>query len=384
MSSGSRVCSFGSLSESSSLCSSFSTNPENWEAKEEQARLDAEAKEEQVQLDTLEEEGYPNLQIREPVGEGRYSIARLITYGKGEQRVLKLSKETIETSEYFKLTEKRMGGEWLALLEYGPNVLKTYHALARDCASGEYILVDAETVQGMFEDPEKCEGKDYTLIGTVSEYIEGAQTLEDYATTKGIKKVETLLKIAKQMFQALSTVHAKEIVHRDIKSENILVTPDGTLKLLDFGFALHIPTEQKTPSKKRRPLSICGTSYTIAPEVVFGGKYHTPADIYSIAATLIRVITGTLDYFGVGTSKRQYEVMQNQSQTLLGVMRNEKLDGERDKLENLIEGLSQYDPEQRLTAEKALEESYLKSLDASLSAPLSSSSMAASSSSARH
>jgi len=97
------------------------------------------------------------------------------------------------------------------------------------------------------------------------------------------------IKMAEDIARALAHMHSKRVLHRDIKSENLLVGDNYRLKLCDFGFArFYDPSVEKT---KKRPLSICGTDEYMAPEVILGLNYGETADVYSFGVVLCEMIT---------------------------------------------------------------------------------------------
>ncbi len=123
------------------------------------------------------------------------------------------------------------------------------------------------------------------------EYIEGNDllTLIKYHELT----IPQIIFVAKRLFIALQCCHGKEIVHRDIKPQNIMVNHDGEIKIVDFGLAT-IKNRKKIANKPY----IVGTPYYIAPEQFLAKKVDHRADIYSAGITLFRFITGRLPYWG--------------------------------------------------------------------------------------
>jgi serine/threonine protein kinase len=106
---------------------------------------------------------------------------------------------------------------------------------------------------------------------------------------------ERALEIARQIAASLVYLHAHGIVHRDLKPENLLITEDGTVKLLDFGIAL---------DEAARRLTWFGLSATVgtpdymAPEQVSGRRGDVRTDIYSLGTILYEMVTGELPFVG--------------------------------------------------------------------------------------
>jgi eukaryotic-like serine/threonine-protein kinase len=93
--------------------------------------------------------------------------------------------------------------------------------------------------------------------------------------------------IAAQTADALSAAHARGIIHRDIKPGNIMVTPDGSVKVLDFGIARAVDSGTLTQTA-----TVLGTSAYMAPEQALGQPADARSDIYSLGCVLYEMLTG--------------------------------------------------------------------------------------------
>ncbi len=104
--------------------------------------------------------------------------------------------------------------------------------------------------------------------------------------------VEETLSIARQVCAALEHAHAHGIIHRDLKPENVLIHPDGTAKLTDFGLARTVASRLTTEG------TIVGTVFYLAPEQALGGKIDHRADLYALGVMLYELTTGQLPFAG--------------------------------------------------------------------------------------
>ena len=140
-------------------------------------------------------------------------------------------------------------------------------------------------------------GEDGNVHYLVVEYVPGTD-LRRYVRTKGKLTVQLAANIVKQAAEGLSHAHERDLIHRDVKPGNILVTPDGIAKVSDLGLAFYI----NDPNDPRIG-KIVGTADYLSPEQIKTPlEVTTVSDIYSLGCTLYYAITGKVPFPG-GTPK---------------------------------------------------------------------------------
>ena len=123
------------------------------------------------------------------------------------------------------------------------------------------------------------------------EYLEG-RTLKELLIARGPTPLAVAIDYARQILSALGFAHRHGIVHRDIKPHNVVVAPDGRLKVTDFGIA-RSGTSQMTETG-----SIIGTAQYLSPEQAKGAPVTPASDIYSVGIVLYEMLTGLVPFTG--------------------------------------------------------------------------------------
>jgi eukaryotic-like serine/threonine-protein kinase len=129
----------------------------------------------------------------------------------------------------------------------------------------------------------------------VFELVEG-EDLKEIVRTRGPLPPSQAARLCAQVARALAYAHQRGVVHRDIKSRNVLVTRDGDAKLTDFGIARLMAAEPGTGLTTTGMM--VGTSDYLAPEQAHGGPVDARADVYSLGVVLYECLTGRLPFQG--------------------------------------------------------------------------------------
>jgi len=135
-------------------------------------------------------------------------------------------------------------------------------------------------------------GKDGDEEYIVMEYVRG-KTLKDIIREQAPVSSEKALYICRQIAEALAHAHANHIIHRDIKPQNILITPDGRAKVTDFGIARAASSVTLTHTG-----DIVGSVHYLSPEQAKGSQTNEQSDIYSLGIILYEMITGKVPHDG--------------------------------------------------------------------------------------
>ncbi len=199
-------------------------------------------------------------EIREILGVGGMAVVYK-AYDNVESRIvaIKILKEEYATNDEF-LRRFKNESKAISLLSH-PNIIKIY-----DVSFGDLIQY------------------------IVMEYIEGI-TLKEHIERSGSLSWRDALYFTIQILRGLQHAHDRGIVHRDVKPQNIMLLPDGTIKVTDFGIARFARNEQKTITDKA-----IGSVHYISPEQARGEATDEKTDIYSVGVMLYEMLTGRLPF----------------------------------------------------------------------------------------
>ncbi|EAS01448.2 Serine/Threonine kinase domain protein (macronuclear) [Tetrahymena thermophila SB210] len=188
-------------------------------------------------------------------------------------------------------------------------------------------------------------------INLVMEYV-GSSSLHSYLKLHTGRKLpeNEAKRIFKQLILGLEYLHSKNVVHRDIKLENILLDKQNNVKIIDFGFSIIIPPEKK--------LSIfCGTPSYMAPEIVAKKEYYgQPVDIWAAGILLYVMLCGTFPFRGIDDKTLFKEIQRGEAKFPPHVSTGAKY---------LIQKILNTNNNERINATSILKDTWLSPMDIS-------------------
>lgn len=135
-------------------------------------------------------------------------------------------------------------------------------------------------------------GTDHGLPYMVMEYVDGPD-LKDYIRANSPLNLGNIIKIMDQILSAMSLAHKHNVIHRDLKPQNILMDKHGNIKIADFGIAVALNQNSVTQTN-----SAIGSVHYMSPEQTRGGLVTKQSDIYSLGIILYELITGNVPFNG--------------------------------------------------------------------------------------
>ena len=162
---------------------------------------------------------------------------------------------------------------------------------------------DEQYRQRLLKEAERASALDHEHIAAVYDVLEAdgdtflvMEYVEGITLRERIRKpfsVDECLSVAAQCAEALAAAHEKGVVHHDVKPENIMLTPRGRVKILDFGVARHLPgSETSAASESTGAGTFRGTPGYMAPEALLAKEPDARTDIFSLGIVLYEALAG--------------------------------------------------------------------------------------------
>jgi eukaryotic-like serine/threonine-protein kinase len=214
----------------------------------------------------------------EPRQAGPYRIERLIgAGGMGAVYLARRSDQVFQKQVAIKVIQC-MGG----------------HRLDQRFRTERQILATLEhpSIARLLDGGALDDGRPYLVM----EYVEGVR-IDEYVDHHKLE-VGEILKLFLKVCAGVQYAHQNFVVHRDLKPGNILVTPAGEPRLLDFGIARLLTRTVDTTAEETRPFERLLTPASASPEQLAGGPVTTASDVYSLGLLLYRLLTGVSPYAG--------------------------------------------------------------------------------------
>ncbi len=136
-------------------------------------------------------------------------------------------------------------------------------------------------------------GEDDGVPYIVLEYVEGS-TVKEIIEREGALSPRVAVSVASQVLSALSHAHERGIIHRDVKPQNVIITPSGRAKLTDFGIARDVASTTRTFAGT----NVIGSVHYLSPEQARGDEVTTESDIYSCGIMLYEMLLGEVPFGG--------------------------------------------------------------------------------------
>ena len=204
---------------------------------------------------------------------GRYRLDAQIGAG-GMSTVYRAFDTTLERQVAVKLMHREIASD--------SDQLERFRREARSVAQ-----LNHPHIVGVIDAGEE-DGRPYIVF----EYVEG-ETLKERIRRMGRLPIDEAIAYSIEIARALGAAHARNIVHRDIKPQNVLVDEEGSAKVTDFGIARSLEEEGLTADGR-----VLGTTDYVSPEQALGHHVNGQSDIYSLGVVLYEMLTGDVPFHG--------------------------------------------------------------------------------------
>jgi eukaryotic-like serine/threonine-protein kinase len=223
---------------------------------------------------------------------GRYRLESVLASG-GMGRVWRATDTLLERAVAVKVLRSEYTGD--------PSFLQRFRAEARHAA-----LLNDPHIAAVHDYGETVGPGGEPLAYLVMELVAG-ESLSDLLARVGRLDVPTTLDLLRQTASALAAAHAAGVVHRDVKPGNVLVAPDGVVKITDFGIAWSASSVPLTGTGQ-----VIGTAHYLSPEQAKGAKASPASDVYALGVVAYECLSGRRPFDG--ESSVQVALMQIQDE----------------------------------------------------------------------
>src|SRR5438270_2549051 len=210
---------------------------------------------------------------------GRYRLEARIGSG-GMSTVYRATDETLQRRVAIKLMNREIATD--------SDQLERFRREARAVAQ----LNHPQVVSVIDAGEEPLEDDDGGTPYIVLEYVDG-ETLKSVIRRGGPLEIPQALAYSIEIGRALGAAHERQIVHRDVKPQNILIDPEGGAKITDFGIARSLAEEGLTMAGR-----VLGTTDYVSPEQALGQSVTGQSDVYSLGIVLYEMLTGEVPFKG--------------------------------------------------------------------------------------
>lgn len=195
-------------------------------------------------------------------------------------------------------------------------------------------------------------GEDNDVMFIVMELVKGL-TLKEYIQKYGPLSVNESVRIMIELTAAINHAHENDLIHRDIKPQNILIDENGTVKVTDFGIAIALSATALTQTN-----SVLGSVHYLSPEQARGGNATKKSDIYSLGIVFYELLTGELAFSGETAISVALKHLQN---TIPSVRKYDE--DIPQSVENIIKKSTDKDPLARYSSVAELENALVNCLN---------------------